>query len=158
MELTSNLPVNNSLLFSYLWSPFSHLSGVMIQPKSRISIYYSGFSILITGSPHLLLGVWFLSKRHHCSTSLYEHTNYWLEMECTGQQKADCDVNFGHMTVSKNSTLSRDGSRMIHPAHNPSKKWRQFGVVNSELLNTAPNRTSVSPACSSKNQATGRRV
>ena len=48
----------------------------MIQPKSKISIYYSGFFYIITGSPHLLLGVWFLSKRHHCSTLLYEHTNY----------------------------------------------------------------------------------
>ena len=31
---------------------------------------------------------------------------------------------------------------MIHPAHNPSKKWRQFGAVNSELHNTATSRTS----------------
>jgi hypothetical protein len=141
VELTSNLPVNNPLFFSYLWSPFPHLSWVKTQPtmvSKLLSIYIFWVpSIQITGSPHLLLRVWFLSKRHHCST-------WWTHKLLTGNgvhrstKKARLtwyDVKFGHMTVSKNSTISRDGSQMIHPAHNPSKKWRQFGAraVNSEL-------------------------
>ena len=59
--------------------------------------------------------------------------------------------------MSKNSILSRDVGQMIHPAHNHSKKWRQFGAINSELQTQQRAEPPYLHTCSLKDQATGKK-